>query len=676
MRFMLVSIASLVACGGALMRVAMPSEATQRTPLLDEFEINGTRPAEIEDFVARSQIDSVVLSPKGTRLVVGHMARALRTEMSAPDGKRVALSTLDGLTPQLSVLELPSLQVSKTHQTPVAFFSLADIGWVSESRLLSQWEWPRPGFRVDWDYLGDLHVLDVDRGLNIPMSIDPKGLARTGLPVELRPYVARILSIADGPLRVIDARTNNPDQALIQTTLSRKHGIKYGAFELSTDNGALKRVAALPVGDGKFLTGAGHQVELVKATISQDERVVYYLPPDMRARERADPQASHWLLRVTSNASYGLEPIAWTGKEDEYYALDGRDLPARSVVAWDAEHDTRRVLYSHPTVDMDRVSLDPAGRPWMFSGSDGYPVYWYPDPEHPLALLHQALVQRLPREQIDILNATDDYGLAVARISSARRPPVFALLDVKSVHAMRTFQTYPQLNVSRMAPVDAIEFRADDGVTIHGYFTTPLDSEGNRRHDAPLVVIAHDPQRSAVDYDYDFERQLFAAQGYAVLQVNHRGLRGRGAEFANQANWRGKARDDMEAGVRWAIQQGAAAAGRVCFYGSGHGAGLALEVASRTAGLFHCVVGVNGAYDSKLIDDAAFLEAKVLLMQQRHDPVFPVDPALRLRSALREAGHPPQWEMIGPDDAGFLTPAIRATAYRKIFHFLDQQLGR
>jgi dipeptidyl aminopeptidase/acylaminoacyl peptidase len=190
------------------------------------------------------------------------------------------------------------------------------------------------------------------------------------------------------------------------------------------------------------------------------------------------------------------------------------------------------------------------------------------------------------------------------------------------------------------------------------------------------VVIAHEgPQGKAADYSYDFERQLFAAQGYTVLQVNHRGLHGHGAEFANLASWRDNAQDDVVAGVRWAIQRGAAEAGRVCLYGSGGGAGFTFAIAARTSGLFTCVIGVNGAYDSTLID-AGSLKAKVLLLQQRHDPGFPIDSGLRLREALRAGGHPPQWEMIGPDDAGLLTPAIRAAAYRKIFAFLDQQLGR
>lgn len=645
---------------------------------LDEVVVNGIKPRAVEDFVARQRVDSVVLSPNGTRLAVGHMAKATDPDVRLRGGNRVTMPMLDGFTMQLSVLELPSLRTTISHQFPVAFFRFTDFLWTNENRLLDQWKWPSPGFRADWKDTGRLTISDIERKTPIVMSIDPMGMIRKSAPVELRELTGTIVTIAAGPLDVVDARTGVADQALIQTTLSEKKGnpLKYGAFEMRTDNGALKRVASLPVEGGKFLTGENHRVTLTTATNSRHERTVHYLPPQLRTKEREEPDVRHWQLRVTSDAINGLEPLAWTGKAEEYYALDGRDLPTRAVVIWDAEQNTRRVLHSDPQVDMQTFSVDPTGKPWMFSGNGKYPAYWYLDMEHPLVHLHQTLVQKLPREQIEILNATDDYALALAKISSARRPPVFALLDVKSARTLRTFETYPQLSGSRMAHVDAIEFEASDGVTIQGYLTTPLDAEGNRRHKAPMVVIAHEgPQGKAADYGFDFERQLFATYGYAVLQVNHRGLIGRGAQFADPSKWRSDAQEDIQAGVHWAIQQGAADASRICFYGSGHGAGSALTAAAHAQELFHCVVGVNGTYDTTLVNNAASIKANVLLMHQRHDPQFPIEAASRLRGALRAAGRAPEWEIIAPDDMGFITPDARADAYRKIIHFLDQQLS-
>jgi dipeptidyl aminopeptidase/acylaminoacyl peptidase len=255
---------------------------------------------------------------------------------------------------------------------------------------------------------------------------------------------------------------------------------------------------------------------------------------------------------------------------------------------------------------MDAAWIDPSGKPWMFSGISGYPVYWYPDPAHPLARLHRSLVQRLPREQVDILNATDDLATAVVRISSGARPPMFLVVDVKTGNSITGMRAYPKLRGRRLSPVDAIEFTARDGLDIRGYLTTPLDETGERRHDAPLLVISHDgpsaefpDYRFTADSRYEYERQLFASRGYAVLQVNARGTGGRGQAFqrAGDGEWGRAVQDDFADAVRWAIRKGVTSAGRACFYGTGFGAYSALMAAAREPELFKCVIGVSGIYD-------------------------------------------------------------------------------
>src|SRR5690606_33789486 len=123
------------------------------------------------------------------------------------------------------------------------------------------------------------------------------------------------------------------------------------------------------------------------------EQVVYYLPEPARA------QGSDWQLQARGNSGgRGLRPLVWSGTGEDYYALDGRDLPTRAVVMWNAGNNTQRLLYRHPDVDMDVVWQDPAGKPWMFSAGGGMPYYWYPDPAHPLARLHRNLAEHVAPE--------------------------------------------------------------------------------------------------------------------------------------------------------------------------------------------------------------------------------------------------------------------------------------
>ncbi len=297
---------------------------------------------------------------------------------------------------------------------------------------------------------------------------------------------------AYGPVSAVATRTGDADQLLFQTWWAG-HGANtggYGVFRLDLSSGRQEQVAALPLRDGRVIAGPDHRPALVSGVNAADEQVVYYLPVSARA------EGKDWqLLARSGSGQRGLRPVAWTGNGEEYYALDGRDTPTRAVVVWNASDNTQRLLYRHPDADMDEVSLDPASKPWMFSGTSHFPVYWYPDPAHPLAQLHRALVQQLAPEHVDIINATDDLSTAVVRVSSGKRPTVFLVVDVKSARSLTGMNSFPKLRGRRLSPVEAIEFHSRDGLLIHGYLTTPLDSDGKPRRGVPLA--RHRARRTA-----------------------------------------------------------------------------------------------------------------------------------------------------------------------------------
>ena len=60
-------------------------------------------------------------------------------------------------------------------------------------------------------------------------------------------------------------------------------------------------------------------------------------------------------------------------------------------------------------------SMHPSGNAWMFAGYDPHPFYWYPDVQHPLAVMHQKLAQGLPKMWIEVTSHTRDLSRAVER---------------------------------------------------------------------------------------------------------------------------------------------------------------------------------------------------------------------------------------------------------------------
>jgi dipeptidyl aminopeptidase/acylaminoacyl peptidase len=281
------------------------------------------------------------------------------------------------------------------------------------------------------------------------------------------------------------------------------------------------------------------------------------------------------------------------------------------------------------------------------------------------------------------------------------------VVEVATAKRLNGVKTFPRLRGTKLAPVDAIEFKARDGLIVHAYLTTPMDTNGQQRRGLPLIVIAHDkPGDAPVTIDYEIERQLLASRGYAVLQVNHRGVGGRGRAYERMgdAQWGGAVSDDFADAVLWAIQDGVALPVHACFYGSGFGALTAITAAARNPDLFQCVIGFEGVYDLPMLFGAGGLKmspvqkqvlgtdvdklkaispvsiakdvkAKVLLLHHKNDDNAPIEQASAMRAALKAAGNAPQWEQRQLDGMGYYAPPDRAELYRTMLRFLNKTIG-
>ena len=62
---------------------------------------------------------------------------------------------------------------------------------------------------------------------------------------------------------------------------------------------------------------------------------------------------------------------------------------------------------------------------------------------------------------------------------------------------------------------------AQDGTVVHGLMVKPPDYVAGRRY--PTLLHIHGGPNGQDDYSFGFERELFAANGYVVLEINYRG---------------------------------------------------------------------------------------------------------------------------------------------------------
>ncbi len=107
-----------------------------------------------------------------------------------------------------------------------------------------------------------------------------------------------------------------------------------------------------------------------------------------------------------------------------------------------------------------------------------------------------------------------------------------------------------------VAPTENIEAKTKDGSEVHGLLTMPVGYSAGAK--APMILFIHGGPTAQDQHGFDLSRQMFAAHGYAVLQVNYRGSTGRGQAYsmAINADWGDKEVIDLMAATDAAVATG------------------------------------------------------------------------------------------------------------------------
>jgi dipeptidyl aminopeptidase/acylaminoacyl peptidase len=147
----------------------------------------------------------------------------------------------------------------------------------------------------------------------------------------------------------------------------------------------------------------------------------------------------------------------------------------------------------------------------------------------------------------------------------------------------------------RLARVENIHFKSRDGTGIEGFLYYPLGYDKSLKY--PTLLRIHGGPVSQYEAAFNFEAQLFAANGYAVVTVNPRGSSGYGQAFSEAifADWGNKDFDDVMAGVDYAVAQGIADTARLGVGGWSYGGILTDYVITKSTRFKGAISGASEA---------------------------------------------------------------------------------
>jgi dipeptidyl aminopeptidase/acylaminoacyl peptidase len=311
------------------------------------------------------------------------------------------------------------------------------------------------------------------------------------------------------------------------------------------------------------------------------------------------------------------------------------------------------------------------------------------------------------KRSIASYSAAPNGRTAILLATADRAPEVFAL-DAAAGAAPRqlSHQNDSLFAHVQLASVGDFTSKSADGTEVHSLLFRPAGATPDAK--LPLIVFIHGGPNGQDGYRFDFERQLLAANGYAVLAVNYRGSSGRGSAYqkAIYADWGNKEVQDLLGAVDEAVRVGVADSARLGIGGWSYG-GILTDYTIATTPRFKAAISGAGSalqlsmygsdqyvaqYDLELgapwkaqetwiklsypFFHADRIKTPTLFMGGQSDFNVPIIGGEQMYQALRTLGVETQLVIYPNQFHGISTPSYRVDRLQRYVQWYDRHLKK
>jgi dipeptidyl aminopeptidase/acylaminoacyl peptidase len=265
------------------------------------------------------------------------------------------------------------------------------------------------------------------------------------------------------------------------------------------------------------------------------------------------------------------------------------------------------------------------------------------------------------------------------------------------------------LDLAGMAIPEPRDFRARDGVMLHGLLYLPRGTNG--REEPPLLLSVHGGPTSQARPNFDPVVQYLLTRGIAVFDLNYRGSTGFGRTFARLNDRRQRENEylDIQDAVEWLAESQLVDASRAAVMGGSYGGYLTMAAMARLpetfragvafVGVSNWITALEGAspqlkasdrYEYGDIDDpddreffrrispithVADVQAPMMVIHGANDPRDPVTESDQFVRGIRQHGGRVEYLRFPDEGHGIRKLENRIIAYRRIAAFLELHLN-
>ena len=447
----------------------------------------------------------------------------------------------------------------------------------------------------------------------------------------------------------------------------------------------------------------------------------------VRLGKRSNPDGSIDMLKYASTDWKKLYTIPYEDaltssvigfdqSGDAFYVVESLGRDKAALVKIDFATGTRSVLGESNQADVSGIVSHPVTRTVEAYAVKYLKVRWKALSDGMVADL-EFLEGKLPGE-IDVVSRTKADDLWVVAQTRAEAPTEYHLYDRKARSIQRLFSVRPKLERFALQPMQPLELKSRDGLTLVSYLTLPpgsdTDGDGVPETRVPLALAVHGGPWGRDSYGYNSWHQWLANRGYAVLSVNFRASTGFGKSFvtAGDNEWSLKMHNDLLDAVQWAIDKGITSADKVAIMGGSYGGYATLVGLTFTPKTFACGVDIVGMSNMKTTLDAippywaSFfeqlakavgdprtedgraqlkaisplfkadkIERPLLIGQGANDPRVKQQESDQIVEAMKANNIPVTYILFPDEGHGFRRPENRLAFYSVMESFLSECLG-
>lgn len=401
-----------------------------------------------------------------------------------------------------------------------------------------------------------------------------------------------------------------------------------------------------------------------------------------------------------------------------------------SVVSFAEDGNTLYIIGSHGANTERLIALDPAtGEETVIAADDQYDVStpmvhptrrtlqavsFYKDKQtwqvlDPAIEADFEAIAQGHRGEFDIISRDLGDQTWLVAYTTDDGPVYYYTYDRSRRSSTLLFSNNPALEDLALAPMEPVAFAARDGLTLHGYLTTPV---GIPAQALPTVLLVHGGPWVRDTWGYDPQAQWLANRGYGVLQVNYRGSTGYGKEFVNAGNreWAAAMHDDLIDAVNWLTAEGIADPEKIAIMGGSYGGYATLVGLTFTPEVFAAGVDIVGPSNlvtllqsippywapmmavfshrvGDLETEAELLKSRsplffvdrikkpLLIGQGANDPRVKQGESEQIVAAMRQANKPVEYVLYTDEGHGFARPENRLHFFAIAEAFLAKYLG-